>query len=602
VLQKITDEQVLDVLVTDGLLTKDQVHHIKARLHEQRRKLEQLNKFKPGAFNQRFIHPVTIAEIVAAQAFRHPSRPQSEIDEETVTQAVARHLNIPYKKIDPLKLDLDVVTKIVPQIFAYKHLVLPVKISEGVLEVVMFDPTSREILDDLRRVTTLSISPLMGSKSEILKAIQEFFGFKSAIVAAEGELRPATVDIGNLEQITKLTALGEMQATDQAVIKAVDFLLHYAFDQKASDIHIEPQRDKSRIRLRLDGMLHTIHTVPKTLHAAMVSRIKGLARLDIAERRRPQDGRIKVQHGNRDVEIRVSTIPVAFGEKAVLRILDPTVLFQDLENLGLTSRELILVKGFLQKQHGVIPVTGPTGSGKSTTLYSFLGFLSSDAINITSVEDPVEMVHEAFNQIAVQPIIGITFSSILRNILRQDPDVIMIGEVRDSETAEYSVQAALTGHLVLTTLHTNDAPSSIARLTQLGVKPFLLTEALVGVIAQRLVRKICPYCGENVTVESGMLKTLGISLKNRESLELRHGSGCPKCRSTGYKGRIGVFEVLEMDQNIRETVTGAEDDIGALRKQALAGGMVPLRQNAIAKMVKGITTYEEVIRVTGGVG
>ncbi len=594
-----TDDKVLEILVEKGLLTEDQVHHVRAHKMEQRRKIEQLSKLKPAVAGQRIDHPVTMAEIVASYGFSHPSRQHSTVDEETVTQAVADHMGIPYQKIDPIKLDLDVVTKIIPQIFAYRHLVLPIKVADGTLEVAMHDPSNSQLLDDLRRVTTLAVKPKMGSKTEILKAIQEFYGFKSAIVAAEGEIKPPDIDIGNLEQITRLTNVGDVKVTDQAVKKAVEYLFHYAFEQKASDIHIEPQRDHSRIRLRMDGILHTIHTLPKPLHAAMVSRIKGLSRLDIAERRRPQDGRIKVQHENRDAEIRVSTIPVAFGEKAVLRILDPSVLFQDLENLGLGSRELIATKRFLKQQHGILLVTGPTGSGKSTSLYSFLGHLSSENLNITSIEDPVEMIHEGFNQISVQPIIGITFSSILRNILRQDPDVIMIGEIRDAETAEYATQAALTGHLVFSTLHTNDAPSSIARMMQLKVKPFMLNEALIGIIAQRLVRRICMYCSESINVDAHLLKTLGISLKNREHLELRQGVGCSKCRSTGYLGRTGVFEVLQMDDNLKEVVARKPDDIPALRKHALSSGMVPLKQNAIAKMVKGVTTYEEVVRVAG---
>ena len=336
------------------------------------------------------------------------------------------------------------------------------------------------------------------------------------------------------------------------------------------------------------------------MHPAIISRIKTLSRLDIAEKRRPQDGRIKLSRQDQDAEVRVSTVPVAFGEKAVLRILDPAILFQGLEDLGFFPRDLMVYHQFLGQANGIILVTGPTGSGKSTTLYSSLAHIASSEQNITTVEDPIEMIREDFNQIAVQPVIGITFASILRNILRQDPDIIMIGEIRDTETAENAVQAALTGHLVFSTLHTNDAPSSIARLMDLGIKRFLIAESLIGVVAQRLLRKICPYCTSALEVDATVLKSLGADVEGKKTVLLKQGKGCLKCRGTGFLGRTGAYEIMTIDEGMKGVITeSAGLDILTVKKKALESGMISLRTNAIDKMLKGITTFQEVARVTG---
>ena len=379
---------------------------------------------------------------------------------------------------------------------------------------------------------------------------------------------------------------------------AVDHLFSYAFDQRASDVHIEPKRDKSIVRLRIDGALHTVYELPKNVHPAITSRIKTIARLDMAEKRRPQDGRIKMEKGGMEAEIRVSSVPVAFGEKLVMRVMDPDILFQDLENLGFTHMDMIRFQQYIHMPHGIILVCGPTGSGKSTTLYSTLRYLSSPDINITTVEDPIEMVHEEFNQIAVQPVVGITFASILRNILRQDPDIIMIGEMRDLETAENAIQAALTGHLVLSTLHTNDAPSSIIRLLDLGIPSFLIQATLVGILGQRLVKKICQECKEAFEIEASELVKLGLDLERSGTLKLHRGKGCIKCRGTGYHGRSGIYEVLPITETIKKTII-PETDSESIRDIAIQEeGMVTLRENAIKKLLEGLTTYQEVLRVT----
>jgi general secretion pathway protein E len=523
--------------------------------------------------------------------------PSTVLDEETIFQALSRAWKIPYKKIDPLKLDLNVVTTTIPQGFAMKHLVLPIAINGGFLTVATPNPFNEEAMRDIAQVSQLKVKKVVSTKTDIIKLINEFFGFKRSIVAAENQFAGPSVDLGNLEQFVRLRADDELPSTDQHIVNAVDHLLSYAFDQRASDVHIEPKRDKSVVRLRIDGILHVIYELPKNVHNAIVSRIKTIARLDMAEKRRPQDGRIKMEKGGVEAEIRVSSIPVAFGEKLVMRISDPDVLFQDLENLGFTSMDLIRYQQFIHMPHGIVLVCGPTGSGKSTTLYSTLRELSSPDINITTVEDPIEMIHEDFNQIAVQPVVGITFGSILRNILRQDPDIIMIGEMRDLETAENAIQAALTGHLVLSTLHTNDAPSSVTRLQDLGTPSFLLQATLVGMLAQRLVRKICPFCKEPIEMDPKELASLGLDLGMNGPVELQMGKGCMKCRGTGYLGRSGVYEVLPVTESIKKLIN-PEANVEAMFDMAKKEGMITLRENAVKKLLAGETTYQEVLRVT----
>ncbi|OEU81046.1 MAG: type II secretion system protein E [Desulfobulbaceae bacterium C00003063] len=596
------DRKILEILTAEGLLTVEQSKAIASKAPQQHDRLKQVQSIKAnGVLGQAAVdHPVTMADVIASFQLPVAGEKSGALDEERILRALAKHLNIPFKKIDPLNLDLDVVTKTLPRLFALKYLVVPIAITDGSLEVVMYDPTNADVLADVRRVTTLDVVAAMGTKADILKIIGEFFGFKTSIAAAETQLARPSVDLGNLEQYTHLKSIAEIHSSDTHIKNAVDYLFHYAFEQRASDIHIEPKRDHVLIRFRIDGILHTIYKLPKTVHPAIISRIKTLSRLDIAEKRRPQDGRIKLSRQDQDAEVRVSTVPVAFGEKAVLRILDPAILFQGLEDLGFFPRDLMVYHQFLGQANGIILVTGPTGSGKSTTLYSSLAHIASSEQNITTVEDPIEMIREDFNQIAVQPVIGITFASILRNILRQDPDIIMIGEIRDTETAENAVQAALTGHLVFSTLHTNDAPSSIARLMDLGIKRFLIAESLIGVVAQRLLRKICPYCTSALEVDATVLKSLGVDVEGKKTVLLKQGKGCLKCRGTGFLGRTGAFEIMTIDEGMKGVITeSAGLDILTVKKKALESGMISLRTNAIDKMLKGITTFQEVARVTG---
>ncbi len=513
-------------------------------------------------------------------------------------RAVAEDLGLPFKKLDPLELDLEVVTKTIPKQFALKHMLLPFAVKNGVLEVAVYDPDSRQVLAEVERANQIKIKPYLSTKSDIRKMLAEFFGFQTSISAAETHLSGPAVDLGNLEQYVKIASTAEVNGSDQHITAAVDHMFNYAFEQRASDIHIEPKRSHGHVRLRIDGVLHTVYKLPKVVHGAVVSRIKSLGRLDIAEKRRPQDGRIKVDHEGKEAEIRVSTVPVAFGEKVVLRILDPDILFQDIESIGFSERDLAVYKSFMHAPHGIVLVTGPTGSGKSTTLYSTLKAIATPEKNIITVEDPVEMVHEEFNQISVQTAVDVTFSTILRNILRQDPDILMIGEIRDHETAAHAVQAALTGHLVFSTLHTNDAVTSISRLLDLGVQPFLIGSTLLGAMAQRLVRRICPHCAESYTIPAEEVKGLGLPVTETGTLTLRRGKGCQQCRGTGYLGRCGIFEVLPLSDRLRKMAIGSVSE-AELREVARQEGMTTLREDAWRKVKEGTTTWQEVLRVTG---
>jgi general secretion pathway protein E len=589
-----TSEAILHLLRSRGLLSQRQCETVLLEEGNQRRRLERQRSASGNGGG----HPPDIIEVLSALKLEMPEEGGGELSEEVIMRAVAEDLGLPFRKIDPLELDLEVVTRTIPRQFALKHLVVPLQVADGKLELVVYEP-QEEVLEDVRRVAGLAVVPFISTRSDIEKLIQEFFGFKHSVAAAEAKLTRPAVDLGNLEQLMRLKATAEIDSTDAHIKNAVDYLFNYAFEQRASDIHIEPKREHCLIRLRIDGILHTVYMLPKSVHSAIISRIKTLSRLDIAEKRRPQDGRIKVGRGEAEAEIRVSTIPVAFGEKAVLRILDPDILFQDLDGLGLSERDFTLFKGFIEAPHGIILVTGPTGSGKSTTLYSSLRHLSSEAINITTIEDPIEMVHEQFNQIAVQPAVGVTFATILRSILRQDPDVIMVGEIRDKETAENAIQAALTGHLVLSTLHTNDAAASVTRLLDLGIKPFLVASTLLGIVAQRLVRRICPHCAESYPAPRQDLLPLELPADLGATIQLSRGKGCVKCRSTGYLGRIGIFEVLPLSEDIRSLIARRPEE-AAIRRAALKEGMTVLRENAIAKMLQGTTTASEVIRITTG--
>ena len=596
---------VTGLLKKKGLLTDDQIKEISITGKTHRaRILKQLERDTVQKNFQAIKIAVSSAEVIASFEFKLPgkpvpgkpvpNKPGKLLTEDHITELIAEDLGLDYLKIDPLKLNLDMVTANISRPFAQKHLVVPVGKEDDITLLAVADPFDTEALDNLTRTAKMKIKLILSSKSDILKIVREFYGFRSSMVAAQKEMGRGN-ELGNLEQYVKLKGDAEIEATDQHVVNAVEYLLHYAYDQKASDIHIEPKRHKSLVRMRIDGVLHSIHTIPRTVHPSMVSRIKTLARMNIAEKRKPQDGRIKTAYKDREVELRISTLPTAFGEKIVLRIFDPEILFHDLQELGFEERDLQSFTGFLRKSHGIVLVTGPTGSGKTTTLYSALKSLATPEVNIVTIEDPIEMVMEDFNQIGVNSQIGIDFASSIRTILRQDPDIIMIGEIRDADTASNAVQAALTGHLVLSTLHTNDAPSAITRLIDLGVPAFLISSTVLGIMAQRLVRKICEECKVEKKLGDTEIELLGLEKKEYTVWE---GNGCANCRGTGYKGRIAIFEIVEVDDAFKNELSKTHD-LELLRATARSGGMTTLREAAIEKLLQGITTAEEIISVTG---
>lgn len=591
-------DDLLDLLVKVKAMTPKQRQFVILEKGKQRQKLlKQL-----GSRDE--IDPTypDLVDIIVSFNFDLAGKSGKKLDEETIIRIVGQYHKIPFKKLDPLDLDMNVVTRTLPRNFAIRQLILPFDINNGVLDIASYHPDCATVVGDIEQANQMQVRTHLTTKSDIKKIITEFFGFQSSISAAETHFTTpgvvTSVDIGNLEQYVKLTSAKGITSSDQHIKSAVNHLFHYALDQRASDIHIEPKREICMVRFRIDGALHTIYKLPKAVHSAIVSRIKFLSRLDIAEKRRPQDGRIKIESGDgKNVEIRVSTVPVSFGEKAVLRILDPDVIFKDIAELGFSQRDQMVYNQMVRSPHGIILVTGPTGSGKSTTLYSTLKSIATPDKNIITVEDPVEMVYEEFNQIAVQPIIDVTFSTILRNILRQDPDILMIGEIRDLDTAAHAVQAAMTGHLVFSTLHTNDAVSSIVRLMDLGVQPFLLSTTLLGCMAQRLVKKICPSCSEPFEMSGEELYKLGFPVNQGASYTLRKGKGCRECRQTGYKGRSGIFEIFPLSNQLSAMINqGANSN--EMRQVAIREGMTTLREDAWRKVRAGLTTYDEALRVT----
>jgi len=595
-MDKTVKKEILKILVAENLIARKQAEEIWSREDVFRSRLVKSRGVtrKPMRLMQQ---EISLIDIIDSLQLKLPDNDSALLTEELIMKAIAKRLNLPYLKIDPLKLDSDVVTRIISKPYAIKHQLAPIKLAGNILTIATSNPFDLEGVDGIRQLKGFDVEIMVSSKPDIMKIIAEFYGFKYSISAAQNELS-AGADLGNLEQYVKLKSISEMGGTDQHIINAVEYLLHYAYAQRASDIHIEPKREFSNIRFRIDGMLHAIHRMPKPVHSAFVSRIKTLARMDIAEKRRPQDGRIKTEQEGKEVELRVSTLPVSFGEKVVIRIFDPTILMQNIESLGFLKRELVLFKSFIAAPYGLILVTGPTGSGKTTTLYSALRVLSSPDVNISTIEDPVEMIYEDFNQTSVQPQVGITFASSLRTLLRQDPDIIMVGEIRDIEAAENAVQAALTGHLVMSTLHTNDAPSSIIRLLDIGVPSFLINTTLIGVIAQRLVRKVCPHCAEWFHLSEDEGAILGIAREKSKAIKVAVGAGCPQCRGTGYFGRTAVFEVMEVTDKIRAALVERATQ-AKLKQIAQTEGFTTLRENAIQILLKGITTVDEVVRVTG---
>jgi general secretion pathway protein E len=591
-------DDLLALLVKAGRLAPDAARDVAARA---RTLASQVVKEKVGSVRSQAAarYEVSPAEIVVAARVPNAAEPRKPLDEDAIAECLAQAADVPYLKIDPLKVDGALVTKTLSRPFARRHAVVPVAERGEALVLALTDPFDASLRESLEALIRRPLEYVVASKRDVLAIIDRVYGFRSSVSRAASQLADGSGSAA-LAPFVQLRSNEELAGqNDEHVIAAVDYLLNYAFDQRASDIHLEPRDRDAVIRFRIDGILHDIERLPSKVHAAVASRIKVLARMDIAERRRPQDGRIKTWRADREVELRVSSLATAFGEKVVIRVFDPNVLMTDLRDLGMSRDDRERFERWITSPSGLVLVTGPTGSGKTTTLYSTLRYLAGPEVNITTVEDPIEMVDPRFCQVQVQRQVDVSFASALRAILRQDPDVIMVGEIRDPETAQMAVQAALTGHLVFSTVHTRDAAGAITRLVELGVERFLLASVLRGVLAQRLLRKICPHCGVDGLLTPAQVDALGLKIpvERREALAARWGEGCPECRHTGLYGRSGVFEMLDVGRRVRALISEGKD-ANEITHAARVEGMETLREAAIRKLADGTTTFEEVVRLT----
>ena len=539
-------------------------------------------------------HPlVRLASVAMARAIDGKA-----LDIEMLTQYLAERCGIPYMRIDPLKVDVGKVADTMSASYAERHKVLPLQVTPLEVVVATAEPFVTDWVAEVERQARRPVRRVLVSPLEIQRYMAEFFALAKSVRAAQKA--GSGTAASNFEQLVELGKTNkQLDANDQSVVRVVDWLWQYAFDQRASDIHLEPRREQGVIRFRIDGVLHPVYQMPLSVMSAMVARVKLLGRMDVVEKRRPQDGRIKTRNPRGDeVEMRLSTLPTAFGEKMVMRIFDPDNAVKDLDALGFTPHDAQRWEQLVKRPHGIILVTGPTGSGKTTTLYSTLKRVATEEVNVSTVEDPIEMIEPSFNQTQVQPQLDFTFAEGLRALMRQDPDVIMVGEIRDLQTADMAVQAALTGHLVFSTLHTNDAPSAVTRLMELGVPPYLINATLLGVLAQRLVRTLCRQCRQlDEAASPEALAELIRPWKLNGGYRAYRPVGCVDCRMTGFRGRMGLYELLTVSETLKDGIT-KEPSIDALRRQAVKDGMRPLRMAGALRVAQGVTTLEEVVAAT----
>ena len=530
------------------------------------------------------------------------------LDLEALTEWLAGRCRLPYLRIDPLRVDVGRVADVMSVQYAQSRHALPVSVSATEVVIATAEPFDIGWLPEIETHTRRSVRLVVANPEDLRRYTTEFYALARSVRAAQ----KSGGDVSSSASFEQLVELGKtnktLDANDQGVVQVVDWLWQYAFDQRASDIHLEPRREMGAIRFRIDGVLHTVYQVPLTVMGAMTARIKLLGRMDVVERRRPLDGRIKTRRPDTpekaggEVEMRLSTLPTAFGEKMVMRIFDPEAAVKGLAALGFGPQESKTWQELIARPHGIILVTGPTGSGKTTTLYSTLKTLATEDVNVCTIEDPIEMIEPAFNQTQVQPALDMNFAEGLRALMRQDPDIIMVGEIRDLETAEMAIQAALTGHLVLSTLHTNDAPSAITRLLELGVPSYLINSTLIGVMAQRLVRTLCPHCKQPSELHHEKLWAEMVApFKANMPAHTYKPVGCLECRNTGYTGRMGIYEVLLLSSEVKRHIT-AQTDVSKMREQAYKEGMKPLRISGALKIAAGMTTFDEVLRVAPPAG
>jgi general secretion pathway protein E len=574
--------EVLDWLTQDGMIDPGAA----AQLKKERR------------YYRGTMHPLAV---VAEQNWKRKNAPGAQpLTLDVLAEWLAKRVGLEYLHIDPLKIDFAGVTEVMSSAYAKSFRILPVALTPKEAVIATAEPNVRDWEPELARLIKREIKRVIANPLDIERYQVEFYNLAKSIKGA-GQKTAGISGLSNFEQLVELGKTDkQLDANDAHVVRVVDWLWQYAFDQRASDIHIEPRRESGIVRFRIDGVLHQVYQIPAAVLAAMTSRIKILARMDVVEKRRPQDGRIKTKTASGEVELRISTLPTAFGEKLVMRIFDPEVLVRDFGELGFSEEDRRRWKEMTERPNGIVLVTGPTGSGKTTTLYSTLKTLATPEVNVCTIEDPIEMVEPAFNQMQVVSAIDLGFAEGVRALMRQDPDIIMVGEIRDLETAEMAVQSALTGHLVLSTLHTNDAPSAVARLLELGVPAYLLNATLNGVMAQRLVRTLCPHCKQTIELQRAedqeAWNALVAPWKSKHPARLQKPVGCLECRMTGYMGRVGIYETLVFSSSMKGLV-GQNADLAALRELAFKEGMKPLRISGAMKVGAGLTTIDEVLKV-----
>jgi len=576
---------ILNWLVHDGILTKEAAN-IQYPLAQA------ILKNAPMS-----MHPLTALAQCKLTAVAAPGH---HLNLDWLTEWLAKRTNLPFYRIDPLKVDFTKVADVMSATYATRFNILPVEITPTTVTIASCEPNDTEWHEEIAKVTHRELKLVLANPLEIAQYLAQFFSLAKSIKNASKTKGQDVALRNNFEQLVELgNSAKQLDSNDQHVINIVDWLWQYAFEQRASDIHLEPKRDMAAIRFRIDGVLHQVYQVPVTVMIAMTARIKLLGRMDVIEKRRPQDGRIKTRtNSGQEIELRLSTLPTAFGEKMVMRIFDPEVVVKTLPELGFPTEDALRWKQLTEKPHGIILVTGPTGSGKTTTLYTTLKALATSEVNVCSVEDPIEMVEPSFNQMQVQHGIDLSFADGVRALMRQDPDIIMVGEIRDLETAEMAIQAALTGHLVFSTLHTNDAPSAVMRLLELGVPYYLLEATLVGILAQRLVRTLCPACKiQDAELAEPIWASLAQEWKIPKPDKVYRPVGCPECRQTGYRGRTGLYELITISQAFTKLIR-PETDLNDLRAQSIKDGMKPLRIAGAYKILEGLTSCDEVLKVT----
>jgi general secretion pathway protein E len=576
---RVTVAEILGLLVDDGLVLKPDADVLIAE----------------SRLRRQVAHPLTI---IAEQKWKSQLPPHRPLALDDLTEWFASKVGLEYYHIDPLKIDFTSVTDVMSSAYATRFGILPVRVTAQEVVVATVEPFLREWEKEIKPLVKKPIRRVVANPQDVARYLIEFYNLARSVKKAT-QLGGQSAGLSSFEQLVELGRTNrQFDANDQHIVNIVDWLWQYAFEQRASDIHIEPRRELGIVRFRIDGVLHQVYQIPMSVMAAMVSRIKILGRMDLVEKRRPQDGRIKTRTADgQEAELRLSTLPTAFGEKLVMRIFDPEVLVRNFTDLGFSEEDQSRWKSMSDSPHGIILVTGPTGSGKTTTLYSTLKQLATPAVNVCTIEDPIEMVEPAFNQMQVQTAIDLDFSQGVRALMRQDPDIIMIGEIRDLETAEVAIQAALTGHLVLSTLHTNDAPAAVTRMLDLGVPPYLISATLLGVMAQRLVRVLCPHCKKSSPASSedeALWDQLVAPWKANRPTKFSQPVGCLECRMTGYRGRVGIYEILLLSPDMKQAISDSAD-VAKLRDLAYREGMKPLRISGAMKVAAGITTLAEVI-------